>query len=48
MVKPVVGGVPIERSGWRPRGHHDLAMDVLQYGIALVAIVAVTLLAVIR
>lgn len=48
MVKPVVGGVPVERPGWRPRGHRDLAMNVLQYGMALVAIAAVTLLAVIR
>ena len=48
MIKPIVGRVPVEPSGWRPRGHRDLAMDVLQYGMALVAIVAVTLLAVIR
>jgi hypothetical protein len=48
MVKPVVGGVRDERPGWRSRRQRDLAMDVLQYGMALVAIVAVTLLAVIR
>jgi hypothetical protein len=48
MVKPVVERVPVGPSGSRPRGHRDLAMDVLQYGMALVAIVAVTLLAVIR
>ena len=48
MVKPAVGGVSVEPQGLQARGRRDLAMDVLQYGMALVAIVAVTLLAVVR
>lgn len=48
MVKPVVGGYVVERPRWRAGAHRDLAMNVLQYGMAIVAIVAVTLLASIR
>lgn len=47
MVRPVVEGVPrgARRIG---RDRADLAMDVLQYGTAILAIAVVTLLAVIR
>jgi hypothetical protein len=47
MVRPVVHGVPVGTP--RPgRDRADVAMDVLQYGTAILAIVVVTLLAVIR
>jgi hypothetical protein len=48
MITPVEGEAP---SGARPSrgvGRTDLAMNVLQYGTAIVAIVVVTLLAVVR
>ena len=47
MVRPVVEGVPLgaPRTG---RARADLAMNVLQYGTAILAIAVVTLLAVIR
>jgi len=47
MVRPVVEGVPIGAPGARGR-RTDLAMNVLQYGTAILAIVVVTLLAVVR
>ena len=48
MVRPVVGGVPVGAPRSRRAGRGDLAMNVLQYGMALVALVVVTLLAVAR
>ncbi len=48
MVRPVVGGVPAGASRSRRADRADLAMNVLQYGTAFVAIVAVTLLALLR
>jgi hypothetical protein len=47
MVRPVVDGVPVGAP--RPgRDRADMAMDILQYGTAILAIIVVTLLAVIR
>jgi hypothetical protein len=47
MVQPVIDGVPLRAvETGRPRS--DIAMNVLQYGTAIVAIVVVTLLAVVR
>ena len=48
MIRPIVGGVPVDREESGGPGRSDLAMSVLQYGTAIVAIVAVTLLAVVR
>jgi hypothetical protein len=48
MVRPIVGGVPAGAPRARGVGRTDLAMNVLQYGTAIVAIVVVTLLAVVR
>jgi hypothetical protein len=52
MLNPVRSGAPSGVPGSRPRGRGrsrgDLAMEVLQYGAALVAIAVVTLLAVAR
>jgi len=48
MDRPVVGGVSVGASGSRRRDHADLAMNVLQYGTALLAILVVTLLAIAR
>ena len=46
MIKPVAGDVPV---GARSRtGRGDLAMNVLQYGTAIVAIIVVTLLGAVR
>jgi hypothetical protein len=47
MVRPVVHGVPLgaARVG---RDRSDVAMNVLQYGTAIMAIVVVTLLAIVR
>ncbi len=43
-----VGEAPIGTGGRPGAGRADLAMNVLQYGTAILAIVAVTLLSVIR
>jgi hypothetical protein len=48
MLRPIVGDAPLGAPQSRGRGRTDLAMSVLQYGTAIVAIVAVTLLAVLR
>lgn len=48
MVRPVVGGVPVGAPRFRRPARGDLAMNVLQYGVAVVALVVVTLLAVAR
>lgn len=48
MVRPVVGGVPLGAPRSRRIVRGDLAMNVLQYGMALVALAVVTLLAVAR
>lgn len=47
MVRPVVEGVPVGAPEGRGR-RADIAMNVLQYGTAILAIVVVTLLAVLR
>jgi hypothetical protein len=48
MIRPIVGGAPVGAPEARAAGRSDLAMNVLQYGSAIVAIVVVTLLAVVR
>ena len=48
MIRPMVGEAPLGASQSRGGGRRDLAMYVLQYGTAIVAIVAVTLLSVVR
>jgi hypothetical protein len=48
MIRPVVGETPAGAPRSRRAARGDLAMNVLQYGTALVAIVVVTLLAVAR
>jgi hypothetical protein len=52
MVRPVVGGASIGAAKSHGVSHGvgraDLAMSVLQYGTAIVAIVVVTLLATVR
>jgi hypothetical protein len=48
MVRPVVGGVPVGAPRDRRIVRGDLAMNVLQYGMAFVALAVVTLLAVAR
>ncbi|HEX5149131.1 MAG TPA: hypothetical protein VFW02_08620 [Candidatus Limnocylindrales bacterium] len=48
MVRPVVRGVSVKAPESRRTGRADLAMNVLQYGMAVVAIVVVTLLAFVR
>ncbi len=45
MVRDVIGIVPVEAPGSPRVGRADVAMNVLQYGTAIVAIVVVTLLA---
>ena len=47
MIQPIVGGASRTVPEGRSR-RADLAMNILQYGTALVAILAVTLLAVAR
>ncbi len=47
MARPVVQGVPLGAARVR-RDRSDVAMDVLQYGTAILAIVVVTLLAFVR
>ena len=48
MIRPIVGEAPIGAPDSRGGGRRDLAMNVLQYGNAIVAIVVVTLLSVVR
>ena len=47
MVRPVVEGVPPGAVKAR-RDRGDVAMNVLQYGTAIISIAVVTLLAVVR
>jgi hypothetical protein len=47
MIRPIVGEAPLGTPS-RGGGRRDLAMNVLQYGTAIVAIVVVTLLSVAR
>ena len=47
MVRPVVDGVPLGAAKIRP-DRADVAMNVLQYGTAILAIVVVTLLTAVR
>ena len=48
MIGPIEGEAPSGAPRSQGVGRTDLAMNVLQYGTALVAIVVVTLLAVVR
>jgi len=48
MIRPTVGRAPSGAPAVRGAARSDLAMNVLQYGTAIVAIVVVTLLAVVR
>ncbi|MEX1170115.1 MAG: hypothetical protein WEE50_08245 [Chloroflexota bacterium] len=48
MIPPIVGEAPPGATESRGAAASDLAMNVLQYGMAIVAIVVVTLLAVLR
>ena len=48
MIRPIVGGASIGSGNTRGVARTDLAMSVLQYGTAIVAIVVVTLLATVR
>ncbi len=48
MIRSIVGSAPLRARQTRGGGRRDLAMDILQYGTAVVAIVVVTLLAVVR
>lgn len=48
MIRPIVGEAPLGATPARGGGRRDLAMNVLQYGTAIVAIVVVTLLSVAR
>jgi hypothetical protein len=48
MDRPIAGGMTIKSARPRGIGRSDVAMSVLQYGTAIVAIVAVTLLAFVR
>jgi hypothetical protein len=48
MIRPIVGEAPLGASESRGAGRSDLAMNILQYGTAIVAIAVVTLLAVVR
>ena len=47
MIRPVVEGFPLEAARVR-RDRTDMAMNVLQYGTAFLAIIVVALLAVVR
>ena len=47
MIRPNVGGASVDAPEPRAR-RADLAMDILQYGTAIVAILVVTLLRVAR
>lgn len=48
MIRPILGRAPLGTPEIRVAARSDLAMNVLQYGTAIVAIVVVTLLAVVR
>ena len=48
MIKPIVGESSVGERRLRHAARSDLAMNVLQYGMAIVAIVVVTLLATVR
>lgn len=48
MVSHIVEGAPIGAARSRGVGRADLAMNVLQYGTAIVAIVVATVLATVR
>jgi hypothetical protein len=48
MIRPIVEGAPLGAQQSRGGGRRDLAMNVLQYGTAIIAIVAVTLLSIVR
>lgn len=48
MIRPIVGGAPLGAPETGGEVRSDLAMNILQYGTAIVAIVVVTLLAVVR
>ena len=48
MDRLVIRGASINAARLRGLGRSDLAMSVLQYGTAIIAIVAVTLLGLIR
>jgi hypothetical protein len=48
MDRPVIKGASINSGRLRGLGRNDLAMSVLEYGTAIIAIVAVTLLGMIR
>ena len=48
MIRPIVGRAPSGAPEVRGAGRSDLAMNALQYGTAIVAIVVATLLAVVR
>ena len=48
MIRSTVREAPLGAPPSRGGGRRDLAMNVLQYGTAIVAIVVVTLLAVLR
>lgn len=48
MIRSIVGSAPVHEPAPRVPRRTDLAMNILQYGTAIVAIMAVTLLAVAR
>jgi hypothetical protein len=48
MIRHIGGGAPVRAPEVRTTTRSDMAMNVLQYGTAIVAIVAVTLLAIVR
>ena len=48
MIQRIVGRAPMGAPESRGAGRSDIAMNVLQYGTAIVASVVVTLLAIIR
>lgn len=48
MVRPVTGGAPTGVVPSRAKRRADLAMDILTYGAAALAIVVVTLLSGVR
>ena len=48
MVRPVTGGAPTGVVPSRAKRRADLAMDILTYGAAVLAIVVVTLLSGVR
>jgi hypothetical protein len=48
MIRPIVREAPLGAPQSRGGGRRDLAMNVLEYGTAFLAIVVVTLLSVVR